>query len=86
MQDQPVDEDEVVFYNPDEHRPDEYRAPEGVLAQPELVLQAVELMRQARRPIAGDGQGYAASGQVVQQFIETTRIPVPPRNRASKTG
>jgi thiamine pyrophosphate-dependent acetolactate synthase large subunit-like protein len=58
--------------------PIEYRAPEGVLAQPELVRQAVELMRQARRPlaIAGDGQGYAASGQVVQQFIETTRIPV----------
>ena len=33
-------------------------------------------MRQARRPLVGDGQGYAASGQVLQQFIETTRIPV----------
>ena len=73
VQDQVVEEDDVVFYNPDE-----YRAPEGALAQPALVEQVVELLRQARRPlvIAGDGAGYAASGQVLQQFIETTRVPV----------
>ncbi len=73
VQDQVVDEGEVTFYNPGE-----YRSPEGVLAQPELVRQAVELMRQAKRPlaIAGDGAGYALSGQALERFIETTRIPV----------
>ena len=73
VQDQVIEEDDVIFYNPAE-----YRAPEGVLAHPELVRQAVELMRQAKRPlaIAGDGAGYAASGQILQRFIETTRIPL----------
>ena len=73
VQDQVVDESEVVFYQPGETRP-----PEGVLGQPELVRQAVELLRQARRPIAiaGDGAGYDVSGRALQQFIETTRVPV----------
>ena len=73
VQDQVVEEDDVVFYDPHE-----YRAPEGALAQPGSVRQVVELLRQAQRPlvIAGDGAGYAASGQVLQQFIETTRMPV----------
>ena len=73
VQDQVVEEDDVVFYNPHEYRP-----AKGALAQPGLVRQVVELLRQAQRPlvIAGDGAGYAASGQVLQQFIETTRVPV----------
>jgi acetolactate synthase-1/2/3 large subunit len=73
VQDQQIDEDEVVFYNPDEYRPSE-----SVLASPESVRQAVALMRQAQRPfaIAGDAAGYAQSGQVLQKFAETTRIPV----------
>ncbi len=73
VQDQELDEDEVVFYNPDEYRPSE-----SVLASPELVRQAVALMREAKRPfaIAGDAAGYAQSGEVLQRFAETTRIPV----------
>ena len=73
VQDQVVDEAEVTFYAPAEYRP-----PEGVTAPPELVRQAVALLAQAQRPlaIAGDGAGYARSGQALQRFIETTRIPV----------
>ena len=73
IQEQEVDEDEVTFYEPDE-----YRAQEGALAQPELVRQAVELLRQAKRPmaIAGDAAGYVRSGEALQSFVETTRIPV----------
>ena len=73
VQEQEVDEGQVVFYNPNE-----YRASEAVAAQPELVHQAVELLRQARRPmaIAGDGAGYGLSGDALQQFVETTRVPV----------
>ena len=73
VQDQVVDEDEVTFYHPGEYRP-----PEGVPAPPELARQAAALMAQAQRPlaIAGDGAGYALSGRALQQFIETTRIPV----------
>ena len=73
IQDQELDEEEVVFYNPDE-----YRAPESVLAHPEQVRQAMELLRQAQRPfaIAGDGAGYTQSPEALQRFAETTRIPV----------
>ncbi len=73
VQDQVVEEDNVMFYDPGE-----YRSPEAVLAQPELVRQMVELLRQAKRPlaIAGDAAGYASSGEILQQFIETTRVPL----------
>jgi acetolactate synthase-1/2/3 large subunit len=73
VQDQEVDEDETAFYNPDEYRPQE-----SVLTQPELVRQAVEILRQARRPmaIAGDAAGYGLSGEALQEFVETTRVPV----------
>src|SRR3972149_8853444 len=73
VQDQAVDEDEVVFYHPDEYRPRE-----SMLANPELVRQAISLLRQARRPLlrAGDAAGYTLSGEALQRFIETTRLPV----------
>ena len=73
IQDQEIDENEVVFYNPDE-----YRASESMNASPALVQQAVALMREAKRPfvIAGDAAGYAQSGEVLQKFAETTRMPV----------
>ncbi len=73
IQDQEVDESEVEFYNPGE-----YRASESVLASPELVRQAVALMREAKRPfaVASDPAGYTQSGEVLQRFAETTRIPV----------
>ncbi|MFQ6029032.1 MAG: thiamine pyrophosphate-binding protein, partial [Dehalococcoidia bacterium] len=73
VQDQEIDEDEVVFFNPDE-----YRAPEGVLARPDLVRQAIDILRQAKRPLVviGEAGGYSQTGEALQNFIETARIPV----------
>ena len=73
VQEQELEEDQVVFYSPDE-----YRAREAVLAQPELVRQAIALLQQAKRPmvIAGDAAGYSQSGEWLQRFVETTRVPV----------
>ena len=73
VQEQELDEDEVTFFNPDE-----YRASEAIYAPPELVRQAVELLRSAQRPlvVAGEAAGYAADGQALQAFAETTRAPV----------
>ncbi|TAK02331.1 thiamine pyrophosphate-binding protein, partial [bacterium] len=73
LQEQSVDEDEVVFY-----RPDQYRPGAVMLAGPELVRQAIALLRQAQKPlvIAGSAAGYTLSGKALQRFIETTRLPV----------
>ncbi len=73
IQEQEVEEDDVIFYEPNEYRPGE-----AVLAHPELVRQAVALLQQAKRPlaIAGDAAGYGRSGDALQRFVETTRIPV----------
>ena len=73
VQEQEVEESEVNFFNPDEYRPSE-----TFQAQPELVRQAVELMRQAKRPfaIAGDAAGYTDNQEALRKFAETTRIPV----------
>ena len=73
VQEQELDEAEVTFFNPDE-----YRAAEAIYGPPELIRQAVELLRQAQRPlvIAGEAAGYALDGQALQAFAETTRAPV----------
>ena len=73
LQEQSVDEDEVVFYKPDEYRPKE-----SMLADPALVRQAIALLRQARKPlvIAGSAAGYTLSGEPLRRFTETTRLPV----------
>jgi len=73
VQEQSVDEEEIVFT-----RPEEYRAPQSVLANSDLVRRAIGLLRQARRPlaIAGCAAGYTLSGEALQRFIETTRVPV----------
>ncbi|TMA05083.1 MAG: thiamine pyrophosphate-binding protein [Deltaproteobacteria bacterium] len=73
LQEQSVDEDEVVLY-----RPDEYRSKRAILADPEAVRRAVAVLRQAQRPliIAGSAAGYTLSGEALQRFIETTRLPV----------
>ena len=73
VQEQGVDENEIVFT-----RPEEYRAKESVLANAELVRQAIALLRDARRPlaIAGCAAGYTLSGEALQHFIEATRVPV----------
>ncbi|MGH7772289.1 MAG: thiamine pyrophosphate-binding protein, partial [Candidatus Binatia bacterium] len=73
VQEQIVDEAEAAFYSAAEYRPRE-----STLADPELVRRAIALLRQARRPlvIAGSAAGYTLSGQALQKFIETTRLPV----------
>jgi len=60
------------------YEPDEYRAKESMLAVPESVRRAVALLRQARKPliIAGSAAGYTLSGDALQRFIETTRLPI----------
>jgi acetolactate synthase-1/2/3 large subunit len=73
LQEGSVSEEQVVFYQPDEYRPKE-----SVRGDPELVRQAIAVLRQAERPlvIAGSAAGYTLSGEVLQRFIETTRMPV----------
>jgi acetolactate synthase-1/2/3 large subunit len=73
LQEKTVDESDVVFYPADENR-----GKATVLAQPALVRQAISLLRQAQKPllIAGSAAGYTLSGEALQRFIETTRLPV----------
>jgi acetolactate synthase-1/2/3 large subunit len=73
VQEQSVDEDEIIFTTPDA-----YRAKEAVLADPEMIRRAIAILREARRPlaIAGSAAGYTLSGDALQRFIETTRLPV----------
>ena len=73
VQEQLVDDGEVKFYSPEE-----YRARESMLASPEQVRRIVALLREALRPlvIAGSAAGYTDSGEALQRFIETTRLPV----------
>lgn len=73
LQEHSVDESEVAFY-----KPEEYRAKEAILAEPELVSRAVALLREAKRPLAlaGSAAGYTLSGEALRKFIETTRLPL----------
>jgi thiamine pyrophosphate-dependent acetolactate synthase large subunit-like protein len=73
VQEQSVDENEIVFAKPEEYRPKQ-----SVLTSDELVRQAIEVLRGAQRPlaIAGCAAGYTLSGEALQRFIETTRVPV----------
>jgi acetolactate synthase I/II/III large subunit len=73
VQERSVEEDDVGFTAPDAYRPK--AAP---LGEPERVRQAVALLSQAQRPllIAGSAAGYTLSGEAMQRFIETTRLPL----------
>jgi acetolactate synthase I/II/III large subunit len=73
LQEGSVDVEQVELYEPDE-----YRAKESMLADPESVRRAVALLRQASKPliIAGSAAGYTLSGDALQRFIETTRLPI----------
>jgi acetolactate synthase-1/2/3 large subunit len=74
LQEQSVDEDEVAFTGPEEYRPKKSMPP----AAPELVRRAIALLNQARKPllIAGSAAGYTLSGEALERFVETTRLPV----------
>lgn len=73
LQEGNVNEDQAVFYEPGEYRPKQ-----SLLGDPELVDQAIAVLRQAERPlvIAGSAAGYTLSGEALQRFIETTRLPL----------
>lgn len=73
VQEQSVEEDEILFI-----KPDAYRAKEIVLANPELVRQAIALLHKSQKPlvIAGGAAGYTLAGDVMQRFVETTRLPI----------
>ncbi|HEX6768870.1 MAG TPA: thiamine pyrophosphate-binding protein [Candidatus Binatia bacterium] len=73
VQEQSVEDNEVSFIAPDGYRPNA-----AVLGDPKQVRQAVALLRQAQRPllIAGSAAGYTLSGEAMQRFIETTRLPI----------
>ena len=73
IQEQIVEENEISFTNPEAYRPKE-----SVLADAELVRRAVAILRDARKPlvVAGSAAGYTLSGDAMQRFIETTRVPV----------
>jgi acetolactate synthase I/II/III large subunit len=73
VQEQSVEENEIVFT-----QPAAYRAKETVLANPELVRQAIALLNKAQKPlvIAGSAAGYTLDGSATERFVETTRLPV----------
>jgi len=73
VQEQSVEENDVTLIAPDAYRPNA-----AVLGDPKQVRQAVALLRQAQRPlvIAGSAAGYTLSGEAMQRFIETTRLPI----------
>ena len=73
IQQQVVSEGEVAFY-----APSEYRGVGASQASPGQVRQAVDLLRGAKRPliVAGSAAAYARSGDTLQRFIETTRLPL----------
>jgi acetolactate synthase I/II/III large subunit len=73
VQEQSVEDDEGLFTEPDAYRPKE-----SLFADPELIRRAIALLREARKPlvIAGSAAGYTLSGDALQRFVETTRLPV----------
>ena len=73
LQEESVEEDEVVSGATDENR-----GKATILAEPMLVRRAIELLRQAQKPlvIAGSACGYTLSGTALQRFVETTRLPL----------
>ena len=73
VQQQEVLEEEVTFF-----KPEEYRGMAGPTATSDQVQKAVDLLRSSSRPllIAGSAAAYSGSGDALQRFIETTRLPL----------
>jgi acetolactate synthase-1/2/3 large subunit len=73
VQERGVEEADVAFTAPDAYRPKA-----TVLGDPEQVRRAIAILRQAERPlvIAGSAAGYTLSGEAIERFIETTRLPI----------
>jgi acetolactate synthase-1/2/3 large subunit len=73
VQERVIEEDDIVFTAPDAYRPKS-----ALLADRERVRQAISILRQAERPlvIAGSAAGYTLSGEAMQRFVETIRVPI----------
>ena len=73
IQEQVVSDEEVAFSQLEEHRTEGHTLP-----GPEFVRQAIQLLRQADRPliIAGSAASYPDSGEALRGFIETTNLPL----------
>ena len=73
VQQQSVYEDEVSYFAPSEYRG---APPAGATA--EQARRIVDLLRDAERPliIAGSPAAYAETGEALQRFIETTKLPL----------
>jgi acetolactate synthase-1/2/3 large subunit len=73
VQEQEVSENEVTFY-----LPQEYRAGGLTPASPELVRQAVQILRTAQRPLilAGGPAAYNDPGDTLRKLLETTNLPL----------
>lgn len=73
VQEKTVGEEDLPRYQPWEYRPSL-----GPLAHPKLVRQAVALLHQAQRPvvIVGGPARFQLSGELLQRFVEATRLPV----------
>ena len=73
LQEQEASEDELPRYAPSEYR-DRGRAH----GDPDLVREAVDLLRGARRPvvIAANAARYSVASEALQALIETTGVPV----------
>ncbi len=73
IQQEELFEDEVKFYEPSE-----YRRSSPSLAGAAQVESAIAILRNSNKPliIAGSAAAYAESGEVLQKFIETCRIPL----------
>ena len=74
IQEQEVSEEEEVTFYP----PEEYRAEGLGRATPEQVSQAIQLLRQAQRPLllAGGPAACSDSGDALLRFIETANLPL----------
>ena len=73
IQGQEVPEEDVAFYPAHE-----YRTTAPTPAPASLIADAVDLLRTAERPmvIAGSAAAQGGSGETLQRFIETTRLPL----------
>lgn len=59
------------------YAPREYSVPRKVMGDPDQVKRAIELLRNAERPMimAGSSAGATADPQTLQKFVEATHIP-----------
>jgi len=73
VQEMEVDEDDVTFYRPSEYRPNQ-----SSKASNSQIEKAIDLMKQAKKPliILGSAGSYSGSGTELERLLETTKFPL----------